>query len=194
MILGHHNVYILAGPPAPAPPPSWHLLGFWGDVASVVGLAVGVVGFIITIYNVQRSRKAATEAEVAAKSALAAAMTLDIVGDLSAAMTMLEEIKTLHRAGYWHVVPDRYASVRRLLSSILAGSPDRSEDHRTVLVSVIGQLATAESLVERALPANGNGLNVPRLNELISKQADKLNELLVSFRSEESLRSTGRGR
>jgi len=172
----------------------WRQLAYWADIASILALATGLIGFVVTIWNVRRSRDAANQAEAAAQEARDSILTFDTIQELSAATTTMDEIKRLHRAGYWTVLPDRYTSVRRLLGSILAGNPGLSDEGKSVLVGAIKQLGDIERLVERGLATDSNPGEVPKLNEIISKQADKLNSLLVALRMETPARNTGYAR
>ena len=68
-----------------------------GDVASLVGVCISLIGFAVTLWNVRRSRTAAQRAEEAARKTRRSIRILESVYDFAAAISMLEEIKRLHR-------------------------------------------------------------------------------------------------
>ena len=82
-----------------------------GDLASIAGLVIALVGFAITIWNVLASKKAAQRAEQAALDARRAIGFFDAVTELSAAISVLEEIRRLHRN-----VPGLFYRIGTLLS------------------------------------------------------------------------------
>jgi hypothetical protein len=96
----------------------------WADPASVLGFLVSVVGFLITIIVVLRSKSAAEKtgeavAEVRRKLALQTA-----VFDLNRVLADVDELKALHRAFAWEVLPARYSSLRRQLAAFRGTYPD----------------------------------------------------------------------
>jgi len=159
-------------------------LARWGNVASIIGVFLTSIGFIITIWNVVRSRKAAEQAENAAREATRALVRFDTIEALSAAIAILEEIKRLHRVGAWTIVPDRYTSLRTLLSRILTASPESTQRHKTAMMSLIGQLIEMEKSADRALAANTQPKNLAVLNETLSKYGDELGTALVEIRGQ----------
>ena len=168
---------------------SWHNLveaiyqHHWGDIASVAGIFVSILGFFITILNVVRSKKAAEQAKEAARQARESMFKFDLVQDLAAASTTMEEIKRLHRAGVWAVLPDRYSSLRKLLLSVSMSTPALSQHHKSALLGVITQLRDIEKVVERSIETNDPPAKVAKLNEIVSDQADKLHSVMVEIRS-----------
>jgi hypothetical protein len=69
----------------------------WGDLASVVGVAVSVIGFWYAIWLARQARSAAEQARDAAEAALKRIFSLDTVSELSAARMTLGEIIRLQR-------------------------------------------------------------------------------------------------
>lgn len=165
----------------------WELVLRWivenqiGDVASVVGLLVAIVGFSITVYNVFKSRKAAQRAEVAAKHARDAVRSLDAVVDFSAAISLLEEIKRHHRQQQWVLLPDRYAAIRKLLISLNSSTNDLSDSHRVSVQGALANLTAMEMAVERQL-GNPAGLNSAKFNKILSRDIDNLQAALTELK------------
>lgn len=151
-----------------------------GDLASIAGVLISVVGFVFTVYNVRRSRKAAELASEAAQSVKNSIQTFETVGDLSTVIGMLEEVKRSHRNNQWALLPDSYATLRKTLIKIRK-SRDLSDVHATVLQDAIANLSEMEKAVEKALP------NVPkdahtRFNALLSENIDELAGVLAELK------------
>lgn len=165
--------------------------GHWGDLASVAGVLISLVGFGITIRSVVLSKRAAEKAQESAQRVREGMLRSDTMVDLSAAVSIMDEIKRLHRAsGQWPVLLDRYSALKGLLISIRASSPFLREEHRAALLGAMQQFSTIEESVERAL-ASKRPLKVAALNQIVSDQLDKLNELLAFIKLEIGEQSHG---
>jgi hypothetical protein len=156
----------------------------WGDIASVTGVLISIVGFVITITSVIRSKKAAQRAEEAVQDVRRSILRADTVMELSQAVTIMEEIKRLHRTLAWGLLPDRYSTLRRLLISIRSANPGLRDQHLAALQGSILQFTQIEKKVERSLAGGGSPPNVALLNEIVAEQADKINEVLVTIRQD----------
>jgi len=157
----------------------------WGDLASVAGALISIVGFIVTIIAVLFSRSAAQRAEAAAREVKAEIVRSDTIMELSAVITIMEEIKRLHRVNAWAILPDRYSSVKRLLISIRASSPSIPTEHRESLLAAVQHFSTMEKQVERFLASPiGTAPNQAKLNEVVSLQLDRVNDTLGAIRQQ----------
>ncbi|WP_425622379.1 hypothetical protein ACPS74_12650 [Methylocystis sp. SB2] len=97
---------------------NWIAENHVGDLASIAGVLISVVGFVLTVYNVRRSRKAAEHARDAAQSVKNSIQTFETVFDLSRVIGLLEEVKRSHRNNEWALLPDRYAALRKTLINV----------------------------------------------------------------------------
>jgi hypothetical protein len=154
-----------------------------GDIASIVGLFVTIVGFVITIYNVLRSRTAAQAAEAAAREARAGIRTQDSIVAITTAITAMDEVRRLHRDSAWALLPDRYSTLRNSLISIRSGAVKLSDEQLSVLQAAIQQFAGMERQVDQAIVDPEKAPDPVKLNQIVSKQSDRLIELLVQIRS-----------
>lgn len=167
------------------------LIDHWGDLASVFGVAVSLVGFVYTLKQVTRSKEAAQRAEQAALSTRAKILMADTVMDLSSAIAMMEEIKRLHRNGEWNQLPDRYSALKTLLISIRTSSGKLSAEHSTSLLSSVQHFNDIEQRVERALARGKTPSNVSRLNEIVSLQLDRTHEILAVLKQQIGIEEYG---
>lgn len=156
-----------------------------GSWASLIGLLVTVVGFIATIINVRRSRRAAESAEDAAQRTRGALVGMQAIADVSSALADLAHLKSFHRAAHWQSMPDRYDSLRKKLVMIRMSRPDLNEDQLAALQGAITHLATFEKAVDSALKAKKEPSNWPRLNAILTEQIDNLTEILTQLQREE---------
>lgn len=158
----------------------WIATNHIGDLASLAGVAISIVGFIVTVWNVVRSRSAAERAESAASEARRIVRRYEAVSELSAAIAIMEEIKRLHRVGQVDILLDRYASLRKALIGVRKLGPAVDQEMDTAIQSTITTLATMETHVERSrfdrsLP------DFARLNRLLSRDIDQLHAALLEM-------------
>lgn len=154
----------------------------WGNLASVVGLVLTLVGFAVTILGVYRSKNAAQSARDAAVQTKSLLLRSDAIADVSAALGMMEEIRRLHRAGVWQLLPDRYSALRQKLISVRTSNTDITEAKLIVLRRVSEEFKVIERRVERAI-ANGDAPpNPAKLNEIVGSHIDAVSEVLVSLK------------
>ncbi len=159
---------------------TWSTL--WGGLASIMGLAATLLGFAITIIGVYRSKTAAQSARDAAVQTKSLLLYSDAIADISAALGMMEEIRRLHRAGVWQLLPDRYSALRQKLVAVRSANSEMPEDELIVLRKVADEFKAIETRVERAL-ANGNAPpNPAKLNEIVGSHIDAVSEVLVSLK------------
>jgi hypothetical protein len=152
-----------------------------GDLASIAGVAISILGFAITVWNVRRSKSAAERAENAANEARRMIRGYETLSDFSAAIAIMDEIKRLHRVGQIDAVLDRYATLRKVLIEVRKMSPfvDRAMDQ--TIQNATTTLATMETLVERARAA-GTRPDFVQLNQLLSRDIDELHAVLVEMK------------
>ena len=153
-----------------------------GDIASVIGLPLTLLGLGLTLLVALRAKRAAQAASVAVSELRDTLRKLHTVADLSAVMASMEEIKRLHRAAAWAVLPDRYAMLRRTLISIRTSNPALNEEHQASLQNAVQHLRDFEGKVERALASKGPTPDPARLNQIVSAQMDKLEDLLAAIK------------
>ena len=112
----------------------------WGDVATVVGIIVSLVGLAWAIREAHGARSASEAAEAAASETRdQIAHHLQAV-DLERAIGLIERIKTLHDNSQWEASTEHYQTLRAMLSDVIARSPEDQSDVRE-------KLATARIIV-----------------------------------------------
>jgi hypothetical protein len=158
-------------------------LSNWVNLVTVLGVIVTIVGFIVTIQTLIRTKKAAMAAREAAEATKMQLSRVDTMSDFSSAIEIMDEIKRLHRARAWDLVPDRYSILRRLLTSIQALNPDLSKEQKTLLAGAAAQFRTMEHQVEQARARNQlTELNLARFNRIVTAQLDELDKVMLSIK------------
>jgi hypothetical protein len=156
------------------------LAGTWADVSAFF---IAIIGFAATLWNVIRSKNAALKAQEAAQAARDSIRLFDTIVDFSTAIAVLEEIKRAHReTGLSAGLPERYAAIRKQLIVLRASSADLSDNHRAVIQDAIANLSTMETYIEKAF-ANKAELPVAKFNSLLSRDIDKLVDVLTSLKA-----------
>jgi ribosomal protein S13 len=150
----------------------------WGDLASVAGIGLTLVGFTLTLVGVVRAKKAAELAKTAAVEVKTSLLLVDTVADLASALAMMEEIKRLHRAAAWPVLPDRYSILRRLLIRIKSSNHLVDAESQRSIQLAIEQLMTVEQRVDTALARGDTPSNPAKLNQVVSAQIDSVEVVL----------------
>ncbi len=118
---------------------SWLTMDYIGDLASLAGVAISIIGFIVTVWNVRRSKSAAERAEAAADAARQAMRSYQTLSDFSAAVAMMEEIRRLHRVEQPNLYQflERYSAARTALIGVRKLSPALSDGMQTQIQSAI---------------------------------------------------------
>jgi hypothetical protein len=153
-----------------------------GDLTSLSGVAISIIGFVVTIWNIRRSKSAAERAEKAANDARHMIRVFEAVSDFSAAIAIMEEIKRLHRTGQMDILLDRYAALRKVLIGVRKLSPELDRTQSVRIQAAITTLSGMEYQVDKSR-AEGNVPNIARLNRLLSTEVDELHGMLVEMRT-----------
>jgi hypothetical protein len=159
------------------------LKGPGGNLASIIGLFVSILGFVITISNTRKSKTAAEEARDAVVKVRTDLSKIETVSDLSIAITLMEEIKRLQMQSSWMTIPDRCSNLRKNLISIKSNYPNLSIDQKTALQNAIQQFTTIETLVVKALNDNKSPTDPLKLYRIVSLQVDNAYQLLIDIRN-----------
>lgn len=162
---------------------SWFVANHVGDWASVFGVLIAIVGFVITIRNVARSRKSADRAETAATKAAESIRHIDAVQNLSRAVSTIEEIQRLNRAKEWKVLLDRHLSFRSILIEVKGAASNLASNQKAIIQAGIVHSTRISNKIEVALSKNSDPENIPLMNRVLSKQMEKLQAILVEIRT-----------
>jgi hypothetical protein len=162
------------------------LASTWADVS---GFLIAILGFAATLWNVSRSKNAAVKAQEAAQSARDSIRRFDTIVDFSTVIALLEEIKRAHReTGVSDALPERYSAIRKQLIVLRTSSSNLSDDQRAIIQNAIVNLSTMENHIEKAL-ADKSTFPIAKYNSLVSRDIDKLVDVLTYLKSSQETRS-----
>ncbi|MDM8544036.1 hypothetical protein QUF90_23415 [Desulfococcaceae bacterium HSG9] len=150
-----------------------------GDIASVIGVIVAIIGFFVTISNVVKSKNAAQKAEAASYKIRENIFRYDAISECAEAISLLNEIKRLQRGNLWLILPDRYSAVNRLLYSLKAFDSELMKNHKMYIQNAIQQFVSLEELVDRSITRNKlpPSESIVQINKIVNQQLDKLYEI-----------------
>lgn len=157
----------------------------WRDWLNVASFALTIIGFGITFETLRRTKNAAEKSREASEAVVRRLLQFDAVVEISKAISILEEVKRLHRIDQvyiWHILLDRYSSLRNSLVQIHASGNPLDDDQKSALQEAIVQLRTVEGKIERSVSAGQTPENSASLNRVVSAQIDNLSTILVNLR------------
>jgi hypothetical protein len=145
----------------------------WGDLASILGLA-------LTLWVSWRAKAAAEQARDAAQQVKARISSLDMLAEISAAVASLGDIKQLQRLTAWDLVLERYTVVRRHLVRVEQMKQGLTQLQLEDVAKVIRQFRIIEATVERAKADPEQApIDSAKLNRIVADQADVLEKLMI---------------
>jgi hypothetical protein len=154
--------------------------GNWGDIASVAGVLISIIGFGFTLFGLARSKSAAKQVESAVADVRQRFFLKSVAVDLDTLMSDIEEIKQLHRFGTWAAMPSRYFSIRKRLLLLKGNTPTLSKSQKASIQGCVEQFKEIAEIVEVALATKETPKDVAALNRIATEQSDKLTAVLVT--------------
>lgn len=154
----------------------------YGNIASIIGLLIALLGFSLTLYNVHKARWTAQKAYDTALEVKEDFNRIDTITQLSSAIAIMDEIKRLHRQKAWEILLDRYSSLRKKLITIKKTFPELSEDYEKKITNAIIHFSTIENYVDKAVCGQSEPENIHRTNKIVTKQIDIIHEILEDIK------------
>lgn len=152
-------------------------------IASISSSVIGLAGFGLTIWYLKKTKSLAENARDTAKGVRDDIKKVDTITDLSSAITIMEEIKRLQREGAWYILPDRYTILRQLLIRIKSSKLDLSDSSHIVIQNSIAHIKGIENDIENRIQRGDKLSDSVRLNKVVTKEIDKLQEVLEEVKS-----------
>lgn len=149
-----------------------------GDLASIVGLAVALVGFALTFWAAWRARTAAEAAAEAARQAREQILTFHSTTSLASVVSRMEALKVLHRAGRIDHMPERYSALAGDLMAIRTRNPSLAAEERAIMQRSVLLFRGMEYEIDLATQQGVSRLDIAQLNRAISRTFDELTTLL----------------
>jgi hypothetical protein len=165
--------------------PLWNYveLHHWADGSEFLGMGITIVGFIFTGIKVRKSREASEKTQLEITKVREDLNKINTISEFGSAITAMDEIKRLHRMLAWELLPDRYASLKKSLISIRGLHPNLSKNQSKVIQAAIQNISDIDQLVEIALIEKKPLDDIPKVNQIMSKQIDNLHTILVEIKA-----------
>lgn len=128
-------------------------------------MLVSFVGFIITIVNVRRTRKATEQA-------ISRFQTITLIDDLFASLHLLTEVEPLCRERRWASADFHCGQARTRLAGLIE-RPDFSEEERRAVVNLISDLSLTRQEIRHVSSLKA------KEQRLDSRVFERLNEAIV---------------
>ena len=153
----------------------------WGDIATVVGILVSLVGLGWAIKEARGARSASEAAKTAATEARGQIGRHLQSVELRRAIGLIEQVKTLHDNDRWESSREHYQTLREMLSDVISRCSDDQIAVREELATSRVILRDMEDFVRprvsRAIPERERS----RLNRSLNDIQSDLEELASSI-------------
>lgn len=158
-------------------------LGQYGSLASIAGVAISIVGFAVTIFNVMKSKSSADAAKKAATRALDVISAIDAISEVSTAIERLESAKEKIRQGLGLHQAEMYSRVKRRLISAKSSREDLSDSSKDALRTSITMLSLLEKHIDECVQEKTD-VGIKKTNRALSNIIEGLQSLLAELQSE----------
>jgi len=155
----------------------------WGNVASVAGLLISLIGFIITIFVSLRAKRAAELASLAAEQAKAKILKQGTLFNFSSALAVMEDLVRLNRDKDWESILDRHSELGRILVELKDGSEGLSEEQLAIIQGCVQQLKIIENQIENHFSAGKPEPDIARMNRIVKNQITKLHGIATMLKN-----------
>lgn len=125
------------------------LLVHWGDIASISGVIVSLIGLawaIIVAKGARSASQAARQASIKTNARIAGYLQ---TVDVERAIGLIQRIKLLHGYEQWGAALEHYQQLRAMLSNIIVRCHENEKEHLQTLATARAVLITIENLVAR---------------------------------------------
>ena len=151
------------------------------EMLTIFGFAVTVIGFLITIWQIYKTRKMSNAAYLAASEANSAIKSTIIISDLSGIVKLIQEIKTYIRiekydASYLRA-NDLIHSLIQVKQLIITIESDKEE----ILKRMIVQLSILRNQLESVIYKKEN-FDATKTNQKLSELEVELSELVTKIK------------
>jgi hypothetical protein len=160
-----------------------YLWEHYGDLASVAGLLLTLVGFVVTIWNVRRARRAAEEARQAAREAVARIGVQLLANEIGTALQLVREVDAACRDRNWHAAVYRGDEARIRLAHLLEDQGLELEE-RGLISSSIDDLGAILTDLQKLRDAGDTGKATTRIAKRLHTMITTLSRIRGRILSE----------
>ena len=149
----------------------------WGDLSSVAGVIISLIGLTWAVGAAHGARSAAQAAEKAAGDARTTIGRHLLAIDLERSINQIQRLKSLHRDGRWDVALEQYQALRAMVSAIVAHSPESETQLRERLSSARTLFREIEEYVETRVAQGLGTADITKLNGQLNDVQSDLEDL-----------------
>lgn len=150
-------------------------------LASVFGLLLTILGFVITIYYVMKSRKSSQEAAEKAQRIGDMIFKVDKLAEIEKTLSLVEDIKRMNTTREILVYPQCYSTARKSLINFRASFSEMSDSDKSTIQEFITSLSRCEGLVDKA-KIDAVTPDFAKINKQLNANIDSMNALLATLR------------
>jgi len=145
----------------------------YGNIASIAGLFVSIAGFIFTLYQVWKTRRAAEKAQEIAREVLNRAGHQLLTAQINTAVTMPKEIGNFCSSKQWDMAIDRCKQLQMLLANQVEDSRLKDSE-RLQIKTHIDDLSLIVRKLDEIKRQEG-------MLELPQKEMESLDKIVISL-------------
>ena len=157
-----------------------HIFGW----ASIIGVFISLIGFIVLILKVIRMKSAAKNTQNAVIAVTKDIKRIDTVSDLTAALTEMDEIKTMHLRKEFNELPKQYSKLRKKLITIRKVYPNITNQESTEIQKAILLFKQMENELIVYLYKNETPEGITTQYKRVNTLIDDLHAMLISIKNQ----------
>ena len=150
----------------------------WASISGAAISSVGLIATIIIAWGARSASRAARAAAVATNKRIES--HLQSV-DLERAIALIQRIKLLHDTERWEAALEQYQSLRTMLSSIIARTPEEESELRDKLGTARFIVTAMENSVRNSIRRGDEAPDWSSLDESLNDIQSTLEELASSM-------------
>lgn len=143
----------------------------WRDI-------VLVLGFIITIYLLWRSKSASQSARAASEETRDKLTKTFTIIDLSKIISGIEEIRSLIRDKKWEIVLSKSPSLKQNIVAVINEYGELTDKNREAFQEAILEIGVIEESIERAMHSDDQSVDGVRFNKFLGDVQIKFMEMM----------------
>ena len=149
----------------------------WGDIATIIGVAVSLIGLALAIRVAHGARSASQAASKAARAARDQISSHLQTVDLQRAIGLIQLVKTLHDNRQWAAAAEHYQTLREMLTGIIVRCPEGATDVRNRLAAARTEIMLMEDAIRESIAQSDGTQDQSPMNRKLNRIQSDLEEL-----------------
>ncbi|MFZ5705867.1 MAG: hypothetical protein ACOY5R_11450 [Pseudomonadota bacterium] len=149
----------------------------WSFWLGIIGFIVSLLGFAVTIYQLQKTRSAADAAKDEARRIEGILQRYEVASEATRASAALGTAKNYVRNGLWPSAADSYEIVRDGLLALRSEAVDLTDDHRKKIDEACAFIKELCAKIERDVQRGRQSTDVAKVVAVMSEHSILLSEI-----------------